>query len=83
MERSFLFPPFRLDVLGQRLWRGTETVPLRHKTLAVLRYLVEHPRRLVTREELFAAVWPDTEVDEEVIPTVRPSPASRERARAC
>ncbi len=67
MERDFLFPPFHLDVRGHRLWRGTETVPLRRKTLAVLRYLVEHPRRLVTREELFAAVWPDTYVSDGVL----------------
>ncbi|MBI3246228.1 MAG: AAA family ATPase [Deltaproteobacteria bacterium] len=67
MERSFLFPPFHLDVRGQRLWRGTVMVPLRRKTLAVLCYLVEHPRRLVTREELFAAVWPDTHVSDGVL----------------
>src|SRR5713101_3051365 len=59
-----LFPPFRLDPTDERLWRGTETIVLRRKTLAVLRYLVEHPGQLVTKEELFAAVWPGTVVTE-------------------
>src|SRR5215510_1640598 len=67
MEQSVLFPPFRLDVRGQQLWRGTEPVPLRRKTLAVLCYLVEHPKQLVTREELFTAVWPDTYVSDGVL----------------
>src|SRR5713101_9027294 len=65
--RAFLFPPFHLDSLHQRLWRGSEVVLLRHKTLAVLRYLVEHSERLVTREELFTSVWPDTYVSDGVL----------------
>lgn len=64
---GFVFPSFRLDTLHEGLWRGSETVPLRRKLLALLHYLVEHPGRLVTREELFAAVWPDTHVSEGVL----------------
>src|SRR6266849_1216802 len=54
------FPPFRLDVLNQQLWHEEELLPLRPKTFAVLRYLVEHAGRLVAREELIKAIWPDT-----------------------
>ena len=43
------FPPFRLDCGAQLLLRGDERVPLRPKTFAVLRHLVERPGRLVTR----------------------------------
>lgn len=53
------FQQFRLDLLNQQLWRGEEPIPLRAKTLAVLRYLIEHAGRLVTREELVKTVWPD------------------------
>src|SRR5713101_2335966 len=60
--RSLLFPPFRLDPADERLWHGTEAIVLRHKTWAVLHYLVEHPGQLVTKEELLAAVWPKTVV---------------------
>jgi hypothetical protein len=53
--RQFVFPPFRLDPVDQQLWREEELVALRPKLFAVLRHLLEHPGRLVTREELLAA----------------------------
>lgn len=61
------FPPFRLDVVNQCLWRHSEDgqyqrIRLTPKGYAVLRYLVEHPERLVTHDELLEAVWPDTYV---------------------
>ncbi len=65
-EQLISFPPFRLDVANERLWRGSSLIPLRPKTFAVLRYLVEHPNRLVTKEELLGAVWRGTYVSEAV-----------------
>jgi len=59
-EQSILFPPFRLEPQAARLWRNGEVVPLRAKTFSVLRYLAERPGRLVTRDELLRAVWPDS-----------------------
>ena len=56
------FPPFEIDLAGERLMRGTETIRLRPKTFAVLRYLAEHPGRMVSRQELLSAVWPDVHV---------------------
>jgi len=52
------FPPFRLDPSNERLWDETHEIPLRRKTFAVLRYLMEHPKQLVTKEEMMDAVWP-------------------------
>src|SRR5262249_13887731 len=43
------FASFRLDPDDERLWRGQQEVPLRRKPFAILRYLAEHPQRLVTR----------------------------------
>ncbi|MBV8068387.1 MAG: helix-turn-helix domain-containing protein [Acidobacteriaceae bacterium] len=37
------------------------------KPFAVLQYLVEHPGRLVTQEELLAAIWPETHVQPDVL----------------
>ena len=51
------FSPFRLDPASQQLWRGAEVVPLRPKAFLLLRYLAEHPKRLVSQEELLKAVW--------------------------
>src|SRR5262245_41237714 len=59
-----LFSPFRLDLDNEQLWKADELVPLRPKPFAVLRYLAEHPGRLVTRKELQNAVWPGTYISE-------------------
>src|SRR5712692_438959 len=59
-EPHFFFPPFHLDPVNEQLWRGAQLLLLRPKTFAVLRYLVVHAGRLLTRDELCQAVWPDT-----------------------
>src|SRR5262245_10550548 len=59
---ELLFPPFRLDLAGQRLWHGEREIRLRPKTFAVLRYLAERPGRLVSTAELLSAVWPGVAV---------------------
>jgi DNA-binding winged helix-turn-helix (wHTH) protein len=58
------FPPFRLDLAAERLWRGRDEVALRRKPLAILRYLIANPRRLVTHDELLAAVWGGAAISE-------------------
>jgi DNA-binding winged helix-turn-helix (wHTH) protein/predicted ATPase len=55
--RVLEFGPFRLDLVAERLWREAQAVPLTAKAFAVLCYLVRHAGRLVTRDELIAAVW--------------------------
>src|SRR5215468_2302157 len=62
-----LFQPFRLDPANQCLWRGEHRVALTPKAFDVLRYLVEHPGRLVTQDELLEALWPETYVNPELI----------------
>jgi len=56
-ERDLTFPPFRLELANERLWRGSEPLSLRPKAFRLLRYLAEHPERLVTQEELLKALW--------------------------
>jgi DNA-binding winged helix-turn-helix (wHTH) protein len=67
MRHPIRFPPFHLDVADERLWCGDAPVRLRPKTFAVLRYLAQHPNRLLTKAELLHAVWPDTHVSEIVL----------------
>ncbi len=66
LGQQLTFGPFRLDVDG-RLWRGAYGVALRPRAVAVLRYLVEHPGRLVTKAELLQQVWGDTHVTDTVL----------------
>src|SRR5262245_40422602 len=59
---DIVFPPFRLDLLGGRLWRGEREGRVRPKTFAVLRCLAERPGRLVPTAELLRAVGSDVAV---------------------
>ena len=61
------FGTFRLDLRGGQLLRGSERIPLRPKTWAVLQYLAERPGVLVSKHELLDAVWPDVAVTESVL----------------
>jgi predicted ATPase/DNA-binding winged helix-turn-helix (wHTH) protein len=58
------FGPFRLDPDQACLWHGAQAVPLTPKAFRVLHHLVTHPHRLITKAELFDAVWPATAVSE-------------------
>ena len=51
---------------GCLLLDGNE-IALRPKTFSVLRYLVEHHTRLVSKDELFAAVWPNLAVTDDAL----------------
>ena len=65
------FPPFRLDPVNQCLWRrdgaAEQRILLAPRAFAVLRYLVEHPGRLVAHNELLETLWPKTFVQPEVL----------------
>ena len=61
---AYRFGPFQLDARERRLSRGSEVIPLRLKVFDTLRVLVENAGRLVTKQELLDAVWPETTVEE-------------------
>jgi hypothetical protein len=62
-----VFGPFRFEGTPGGLWRGEQPIALRPQTLAMLRYLVEHPGRLVTKAELRQHVWAGTHVTDTVL----------------
>jgi DNA-binding winged helix-turn-helix (wHTH) protein/predicted ATPase len=76
-SRCFVFEPFRLDVVDERLWQRDTDVPLGRKAFAVLQCLVASAGRLVTKEDLLSTVWPGIAVGEAVLTT-----AMREVRRA-
>src|SRR5499433_951350 len=59
------FEGYTLDIAHNSLRAADREVTLRRKSLELLRYLVENPGRLVTKEELLKAIWPDVVVTEE------------------
>ena len=66
-EHQITFGPFRLETTPGRLWRGDQVIPLRPRSLAMLRYLVAHPGRLVTKAEVQQHVWAGTHVSDSVL----------------
>src|SRR4029434_8556872 len=61
------FADFRLDLANACLWRGGEAITLTLKAFEVPHYLVTHPDRLVTKDALLDAVWPETAVSDAVV----------------
>jgi TolB-like protein len=64
-RRSFAFGDFRLDV-GERTLAGPDGAEanLTGRPLALLVFMLERPGRLLTKDELLSAVWPEVTVEE-------------------
>lgn len=76
-----LFASFRLDPANEQLWRDDKEIVLRRKTFEVLRFLVEHPGQLATKEALLNAVWTDVSVVN-LFPNLYCRATSRTRGRS-
>jgi adenylate cyclase len=63
----FRFEGYTLDVARSALRAADRDVQLRPKTFEVLCYLVENADRLVTKEELLKAIWPNVAVTDESV----------------
>src|SRR5262245_19329763 len=66
-EQQIVFGSFRLDLVNECLWRDEKAIAIPPKEFAVLLYLVRNPGRLVTKDELIEAVWPETTVTDGVL----------------
>lgn len=63
-QHFYDFDRFRIDASERLLLRDGQIVPMTQKAFDVLLILVERRDRIVTKEELMSAVWPDTFVEE-------------------
>jgi adenylate cyclase len=63
----FQFEGYTLDFARSSLRMSDRSIQLRPKAIEVLHYLVENAGRLVTKEELIQAIWPNVTVTEEVL----------------
>ncbi len=64
-ERAYRFGDYRLFPSRQLLLRGDLPVRVGSRALDLLRLLVEHPGRLLSKAELIACAWPHTFVHED------------------
>ena len=58
------FGDVEIDKGSGRVWRGGDPVKLKPLELKLLLYLVEHPGRRITKDELLEMVWGDTFIGE-------------------
>jgi adenylate cyclase len=63
----FQFEGYTQDVARSSLRTADRDVELRPKSFEVLCYLVENAGRLVTKEELIEAIWPDVIASDQVL----------------
>src|SRR5262245_22034655 len=68
-SRSGDVPAIRIEAENEWAWCGEERLLLMPRAFTVLRHLVDHAGRLVTKEELLTRVWRDTIVSDAALTT--------------
>lgn len=68
-EAVLLFADVRIDLASECVWRGEQALKFTPTAFALLHYLAAHPGRLITKNELLEALWPETAVTEGVLTT--------------
>jgi len=63
-QALYRFGEFEVDPIRRVLKRSGAQVPVSPKAFDVLYFLVRNPARVVTKEELLKAVWPESFVEE-------------------
>ena len=67
MEQAVTFGRYRFDASTGQLWSGKREVRLTPKSAGVLAELVKRPGELVTKQDLFASLWPDVAVSDDAL----------------
>ena len=60
----YVFGAFQLDAVRRTLQRDGQAIPLTSKALETLLVLVRSRDRVLTKDELMKALWPDSFVEE-------------------
>lgn len=64
---AIAFGPFRLDPRAHQLFRDGAPVPLSAHLVDLLAYFATRPGELLTKDAIFAAVWPDVFVTDNTL----------------
>src|SRR5262245_23984639 len=69
---TLCFGEFTLDLRRTSVSRNGEEIKLRPKSYEALKYLVQNPGRLITKNELSQVIWPDSYVtDDSLVQCIR------------
>ncbi|PKG81461.1 CadC family transcriptional regulator [Colwellia sp. 75C3] len=63
----FTFNDIELNLTAGVLIKDGQTISIRAKTLLVLKYLIAHQTKIVTKQEVLDSVWHDVVVQEQVL----------------
>jgi predicted ATPase/DNA-binding winged helix-turn-helix (wHTH) protein len=63
--QNYEFGDFTLDIARGCVFKGGVEIKLRPKVYEALKYMVEHSGRLIGKQELMQAVWPDAFVTDD------------------
>ena len=63
----FIFNDSELNLTAGLLIKDGQTISIRAKTLLVLKYLITHKAKIVSKQEILASVWHDVVVQEQVL----------------
>jgi DNA-binding winged helix-turn-helix (wHTH) protein/tetratricopeptide (TPR) repeat protein len=69
-SRNYRFGPFTVETGSYRLLKHDAVIPVSPKIIDLLLYLVARPSTLVSKEELFRALWPDVAVTDNALTQV-------------
>ena len=64
------FGPFVIDPVAYRLTKGSTSLELAPKAFDLLLLLARQPGRLVTKDDILAALWPDVAVTDNALTQV-------------
>jgi DNA-binding winged helix-turn-helix (wHTH) protein/tetratricopeptide (TPR) repeat protein len=64
---TYHFGPYSLDPAAYRLMRDGDVIPLSPKIIDLLLHLVARPATLVSKDDLFKALWPDVAVTDNAL----------------
>ena len=64
---SYKFGPFVVDGGSYRLLRDGQNIPLSPKIIDLLLFLAARPAVLVSKDDLFRALWPDVAVTDNAL----------------
>src|SRR4051812_45543679 len=68
LDRTLTFGRYRLEPRGG-LMSGDRSVRLTPKALALLSFMAGRPGEVITKEELFGAIWPEVSVGDAALVT--------------